>query len=64
MAFLWRLRQDFRSLIQQNRFDVAFSFAMALGCNQILATSGIPWIGALDATLGTPKKPWREPRGT
>lgn len=37
--------EDFRSLIQQNRFDVAFSFAMALGCNQILATSGIPWIG-------------------
>lgn len=38
--------EDFQGLLQRGpRFDVAFSFAMALGCNQILQTNQIPWIG-------------------
>ena len=39
--------QDFEVLLKQQNFDVAFTFAMAFGCNQILAKSQIPWIGSL-----------------
>eukprot|EP00434_Breviolum_minutum_P026702 symbB.v1.2.023601.t1/scaffold2170.1/size90759/5 len=39
--------EDFEVLLKQQNFDVAFTFAMAFGCNQILAKSQIPWIGFL-----------------
>jgi len=39
--------QDFEVLLKQQNFDVAFTFAMAFGCNQILAKSQVPWIGSL-----------------
>ena len=36
---------DFRGLLEQNKFDAAFSSAMSISCNAALKSSSLPWVG-------------------
>ena len=39
--------EDFQQLLDQEGFDVAFNSAIAMGCNLLLAKSGLPWISLM-----------------
>ncbi|CAE7502601.1 UGT709G2 [Symbiodinium sp. CCMP2592] len=42
---LLALVDDLLRFLEQNKFDVAFSSAMSIGCNAALKSSSLPWVG-------------------